>query len=106
MFVEYEVEDNGKHAQRDFSVPQVIVHVEHVGQETLAGLLLQAELIHLVVHVDRLPCDLLPRPAHPQEPGEPLQKHRFHLKNYFLNEMLWFLSSDFSLGNIHSGEGH
>ena len=63
MFVEYEVED--KQLNETPSVPQVIVHVEHVGKETLAGLLLQAELIHLVVHVDRLPRDLLPRPAHP-----------------------------------------
>ena len=38
----------------NLDVPKVIVHVEDVGQKTLTRLLLQAELIHLVGHVDHV----------------------------------------------------
>ena len=60
---------------------EVIVHVEHVGQQRLGGLLLEVELLHLVLHHDGLPRDLLPRPRHPQHPGDPLQEQRPHLHN-------------------------
>ena len=60
---------------------KVIVHVKDVGQQRLGGLLLEVELLHLVLHHDGLPSDLLPRPRHPQHPGDPLQEQRPHLHN-------------------------
>ena len=57
------------------SLPEIIVHVENICKKTLTRLLLQTELVHLVVHVDRLPGDLLSRATHSQEPRKPLQKH-------------------------------
>ena len=62
------------------SLPEIIVHVENICKKTLTRLLLQTELVHLVVHVDRLPGDLLSRATHSQEPRKPLQKHWFNLK--------------------------
>ena len=58
---------------------EVILHVQHVGQEGLGGVLLQVELLQLVLHEDRLPGDSLPGPGHPQEPGDPLQEQEPHL---------------------------
>ena len=60
-------------------LPKVVVHVEHVGQQGLAGLLLQVQLLHLVLHHDGFAGDLLPWPRHAQEPGDPLQKQNSHL---------------------------
>ena len=59
--------------------PQIIVHIQNIGQQALACLLLQLELVHLAVHVDCLPSYLLPRAAHSEEPREPLEEDTFNL---------------------------
>ena len=60
-------------ALENSNLPQVFVHIKDVGQKAFAGLLLEAKLVHLVVHVDGLPGDLLAWSAHPEEPGHPLE---------------------------------
>ena len=41
---------------------EVIVHVQHVGEQRLGGGLLHVQLLHLVRHHDCLPCDFLSGP--------------------------------------------
>ena len=64
--------------------PEVIVHVEHVRQQGLRGVLLHVHLLHLVLDQDRLPRDLRSWPGHPQKPGDPLEKKESCLKNQFV----------------------
>ena len=52
--------------------PEVVVHVEHVGQEAFGGPLLEVQLLHLVLHHDGFPCDLFAGPAHAEGPWDPL----------------------------------
>ena len=59
--------------------PKVVVHVKHVGQERLGRFLLEVQLLHLVLHHDCLPSDLLSRPGHPEEPRDPLEEEGPHL---------------------------
>ena len=55
--------------------PEVVLHIQHVGQQRLGGALLQVQLLHLVLHHNRLAGDLLAWTGHPQEPGQPLQEY-------------------------------
>ena len=50
---------------------EVIVHVQHVGQQGLGG---RVDLLHLVLHLDGLQSELLSRPRHPEQPGDPLEE--------------------------------
>ena len=50
---------------------EVIVHVQHVGQEGLGG---RIDLLHLVLHLNRLQGEFLPRTRHPEQPGDPLEE--------------------------------
>ena len=59
---------------------EVVVHVQHVGQERLGGTFLQVKLLHLVLHHDGLAGDLLTRARHAKEPRNPLKEHRPHLR--------------------------
>jgi hypothetical protein len=59
--------------------PEVVVHVQHIGQQRLGRLLLEVELLHLVLHHDGLPGDLLPGAGHAETPGDPLQEQNAHL---------------------------
>ena len=43
---------------------KVIVHVKDIGQQGLGGLLFKVKLLHLVLHHDGLPGDLLPWSSH------------------------------------------
>ena len=58
---------------------KVIIHVQDIGQQGLGGLLLEVELLHLVLHHDGFPGDLLPRSGHPKDPRNPLEKQCSHL---------------------------
>lgn len=51
---------------------KVIIHVQDVGQQGLGGLLLEVELLHLILHHDGFPGDLLPRSGHSKDPRNPL----------------------------------
>ena len=53
--------------------PEVIVHVQHVGEQRLGGRLLDVKLLHLLRHHDCLPRDLLPGPSHLHQPRQPLE---------------------------------
>ena len=56
---------------------EVIVHVEHVGEQRLGG---RVDLLHLVLHLNVLESEVLPRPGHPEEPGDPLEEDHSDLK--------------------------
>ena len=58
--------------------PEVVLHVEHVGEERLGGL----DLLHLVLHHDGLPRYPLSRAAHPQRPRDPLQEDCPHPRGH------------------------
>ena len=60
---------------------EVIVHVQNIGEQGLGGGLLDVQLLHLLGHHDGLPGDLLARPAHLEEPGEPLEEDDGHLRH-------------------------
>ena len=60
--------------------PEVIVHVEHVRQQGLRGVLLHVHLLHLVLDQDRLPSDLFSWTRHPQQPRDPLEKKDSYLE--------------------------
>ena len=62
-----------------FFLPEIIVHIKDVRQERLGRPLLQVELLHLVLHHDRLPGDLLSRPTHSEHPRDPLEEDASHL---------------------------
>ena len=47
---------------RQGRAPEVIIHVQDVGEQGLGGGLLHVQLLHLVGHHDCLPSDLLSRP--------------------------------------------
>lgn len=64
---------------RRVDLADVVVDVEHVGQQRAGRPLLELELSHLVVHHDCLARDLLARPVHAQEPRQPLQEHALDL---------------------------
>lgn len=61
-------------------MPEVVVNVEHVGEQRLGGALLQLELLHSIVQHYRLSRDLLARPTHSQDPRKPLQEHGLDLR--------------------------
>ena len=61
------------------SAPEVVVNVKNVGKQRLGGDLLLLHLLHLLLHHDCLPGDLLPRSRHSQKPGDPLQKYDVYL---------------------------
>ena len=61
--------------------PEVVVNVENVGQQRLGGDLLLLHLLHLLLHHDCLPGDLLSRPRHSEEPWDPLEKYYVDLGN-------------------------
>ena len=61
--------------------PEVIVHVEHVGEQRLGGRLLDVKLLHLLRHHDCLPRDLLPGPSHLHQPRQPLEKNSVDIKH-------------------------
>ena len=61
--------------------PEVIVHVEHVGEQRLGGRLLDVKLLHLLRHHDCLPRDLLPGPSHLHQPRQPLEKNDVDIKH-------------------------
>ena len=61
---------------------EVIVHVEHVGEQRLGG---RVDLLHLVLHLNVLESEVLPRPGHPEEPGDPLEEDHSDLKVRRLN---------------------
>ena len=50
---------------------EVIIHVQHVGKQRLGG---RVDLLHLVLHLNGLQGELLSRPGHPEEPGDPLEE--------------------------------
>ena len=50
---------------------KVIVHVQHVGEKRLGG---RVNLLHLVLHLNGLQSELLSRPGHPEQPGDPLEE--------------------------------
>ena len=60
--------------------PEIVVHVEDVGEERARGVLLHLDLVHLVVHDDGLARDRLSRTAHVQDPRQPLQEQGPHLQ--------------------------
>ena len=43
--------------------PEVVIHVQDVGEQRLGGGLLHVQLLHLVGHHDCLPRDRLPGPG-------------------------------------------
>ena len=49
----------------------VVLHVEHVGQQGLGG---RVQLLHLALDCQGFQGDLLARPGHPEEPGDPLEE--------------------------------
>ena len=59
---------------------EIIVHVQNIGEQRLGGGFLDVELLHLLGHHDGLPGDLLPRPAHLEEPWQPLQEDNTDLQ--------------------------
>ena len=61
-------------------LPEVVVHVQDIGEERFGGLGLQVELLHLVLDHDGLARDLLSGTTHPQHPRDPLQEHGPHLR--------------------------
>ena len=59
---------------------EIIVHIQNIGEQRLGGGLLDVELLHLLGHHDGLPGDLLSRPAHLKEPGQPLEEDHTDLE--------------------------
>ena len=51
---------------------EVVVNVQNVRQQRLGGDLLLLHLLHLLLHHDCLPGDLLSGSRHSEEPGDPL----------------------------------
>ena len=47
---------------RESRAPEVIIHVEDIGEQRLGGGLLHVQLLHLVGHHDCLTCDFLSGP--------------------------------------------
>ena len=60
--------------------PEIIVHIQNIGEQRLGGGFLDVELLHLLGHHDGLPGDLLSRPAHLKEPGQPLEEDHTDLE--------------------------
>ena len=60
---------------------EVVVNVQNVRQQRLGGDLLLLHLLHLLLHHDCLPGDLLSRPRHSEEPWDPLEKYYMDLGN-------------------------
>lgn len=65
----------GRSAAHRLDLPDVVINVQHVGQQRLGRAFLQLQLPHLVVHHDGLARDLLTRTVHAQDPRQPLQQH-------------------------------
>ena len=60
--------------RRSQTAAEIIVHVQHVGEQGFGGALLQLELLHLVIHQDRLARDLAARSRHAQHPRQPVEE--------------------------------
>ena len=76
------------------NTPEVVVNVENVGQQRLGGDLLLLHLLHLLLHHDCLPGDLLSRPRHSEEPGDPLQEYYVDLGRRIMQDSLIVLRED------------
>lgn len=70
------------------AVPEVVVDVQNVRQQAFGRTFFQLQLLHAIAHQDGLAGDLLPRPAHTQDPGEPLQENAFDLEARQITESL------------------
>ena len=46
--------------------PKVVIHVHHIDEERFGGDVLLVKVLHLLVHHDCLPGDLLPWTLHPE----------------------------------------
>ena len=64
--------------------PEVVIHIQDIGQEAFGGPLFQVELLHLVLHHYRLACDFFTRPTHSQCPWNPLQEYTTNLKTTWI----------------------
>ena len=79
--------------------PELVVNIQNVGQQRLGGDLLLLHLLHLLLHHDCLPGDLLSGSRHSEEPGDPLEK-------YYVDLGRRILQDSFTRGskiNTHSG---
>ena len=45
-------------------LPEIIIHVQHVGKQAFGRTLLQIQLFHFILHHDSLPSDFLTGPTH------------------------------------------
>ena len=83
--------------------PVVVLHVEHVGQQGLGG---RVQLLHLALDCQGFQGDLLARPGHPQEPGDPLEEDNPHPGGHVVGVRLPVVVVEDHDGGDHAGGHH
>ena len=83
--------------------PVVVLHVQHVGQQGLGG---RVQLLHLALDCQGFQGDLLARPGHPQEPGDPLEEDDPHPGGHVVGVRLPVVVVEDHDGGDHAGGHH
>ena len=61
----------GREGRRGHCRSVIVLHVQHIGQQRLRR---GVQLLHLALDCQGFQGDLLARPGHPEEPGDPLEE--------------------------------
>lgn len=61
-------------------MPEIIVDIQHIGQQRLGWSLFEFQLFHAIAQHDCFARNLLSGSAHPQKPGQPVEEHAFDLR--------------------------
>ena len=81
----------------------IVLHVQHIGQQRLRR---GVQLLHLALDCQGFQGDLLSRPGHPEEPGDPLKKDDPHPGGHVVGVRLAVVVVEDHDGGHHARRHH
>ena len=93
----------GREGRRGHCRSVIVLHVQHIGQQRLRR---GVQLLHLALDCQGFQGDLLARPGHPQEPGDPLEEDNPHPGGHVVGVRLPVVVVEDHDGGDHAGGHH